>query len=63
MSPEGVVTEIIVSVLAMSRLFVFEVTKVTYSPLVQYMSIMRLGSSEESPSFLPCFGFLVFARL
>lgn len=36
---------------------------VTYLPLVQYMSIMRLGLLRNPLLILPCFGFLVFARL
>lgn len=54
-------TEIIVSVLEMSRLF-DEVTKGNLLTLVQYMSIMRLGLLRNL-LILPCFGFLVFARL
>ena len=36
---------------------------VTYSPLVPYMFMMRLGLLRNALLILPCFGFLVFARL
>lgn len=47
-----------VSVLEMSRLFDLRLLRVTYSPLVQYMSIMRLGLLRNLLLILPCFGFL-----